>query len=250
MHSVSSGFLILALVTVSLVLCPGLKAANAVIVDCPIVVPVTASDSFAINIYLSNDVPLSSFSLGFEYNSEFIEATSVQALPFLHMPGSEGFAITKILPNSNQVGLAWAAYSLNHPLPITSQPGHAFTIWMHATMPDSFSCADLDSSSVPGNYIWKFDYDTGTHWLRPALIDCGACEIVGRLIQCGDADGSGRTDIGDLVYLINYIFAGGPGPLDAASGDFDCDNITRISDCVYFINYLFAGGQAPCAACK
>ncbi len=66
---------------------------------------------------------------------------------------------------------------------------------------------------------------------------------------CGDADASGRIDIGDAVHMINYIFAGGVAPLDSAGGDWDCSNRTDIGDAVYLINYIFAGGAAPCAAC-
>ncbi len=66
---------------------------------------------------------------------------------------------------------------------------------------------------------------------------------------CGDADGSGAISISDAVYLINYIFAGGPAPDPLLSGDADCSGAVSISDAVYLINYIFAGGPPPCAAC-
>ncbi len=66
---------------------------------------------------------------------------------------------------------------------------------------------------------------------------------------CGDADGSSVISISDAVFLINYIFAGGPPPDPIAAGDVDCNGIITISDAVYMINYIFAGGTAPCAAC-
>jgi hypothetical protein len=72
---------------------------------------------------------------------------------------------------------------------------------------------------------------------------------------CGDANGSGGdppVDIDDVVYLINYIFAGGPMPIPIESADVDCsggDVPVDIDDVVYLINYIFAGGQAPCADC-
>jgi hypothetical protein len=66
---------------------------------------------------------------------------------------------------------------------------------------------------------------------------------------CGDADGDGQVIISDAVYLINYIFAGGPAPDPLVSGDVDCDGVPIISDAVYIVNYIFAGGPAPCAAC-
>lgn len=66
---------------------------------------------------------------------------------------------------------------------------------------------------------------------------------------CGDADGTGILTISDPVFLINYIFAGGPAPNPLSNGDADCNSIVTISDAVYLINYIFAGGLAPCAAC-
>ncbi len=66
---------------------------------------------------------------------------------------------------------------------------------------------------------------------------------------CGDADASGVVTISDVVYLINYIFAGGPAPNPLLAGDVDCNAIVTISDAVYLINYIFAGGPVPCAAC-
>ncbi|MGB5138303.1 MAG: dockerin type I domain-containing protein [Candidatus Zixiibacteriota bacterium] len=66
---------------------------------------------------------------------------------------------------------------------------------------------------------------------------------------CGDADGSSSVTISDSVYLINYIFAGGPAPNPLLAGDADCSGIVTISDTVYLINYIFAGGPAPCASC-
>ncbi len=66
---------------------------------------------------------------------------------------------------------------------------------------------------------------------------------------CGDADGSDIVTISDAVYLINYIFTGGPAPGPLAAGDADCSGMVTISDAVYLVNYIFAGGAAPCAAC-
>jgi hypothetical protein len=62
----------------------------------------------------------------------------------------------------------------------------------------------------------------------------------------GDANGDGAVDISDAVYLIQYIFAGGPAPNPLLAGDANCDGAVDISDAVYLIQYIFAGGPAPC----
>ncbi len=66
---------------------------------------------------------------------------------------------------------------------------------------------------------------------------------------CGDADGSVSISIADAVFLITYIFGGGPAPEPATTGDADCSGALSIADAVYLITYIFAGGPAPCAAC-
>jgi len=66
---------------------------------------------------------------------------------------------------------------------------------------------------------------------------------------CGDADDSGAIDISDAVYLISYIFGGGPAPNPLELGDADCSGALDISDAVYLINFIFGGGPAPCASC-
>jgi hypothetical protein len=66
---------------------------------------------------------------------------------------------------------------------------------------------------------------------------------------CGDADASGEVNVSDAVYMIQYIFAGGPPPLPMVAADVNCDLATNVSDAVYLISYIFAGGLAPCAEC-
>ncbi len=85
----------------------------------------------------------------------------------------------------------------------------------------------------------------------PALTDTVAVNlrVVDPPYVCGDADRSGSVDISDAVYLIAYIFSGGPAPNPVEAGDANCDHSIDISDAVYLIAYIFSGGPAPCAGC-
>ncbi len=62
---------------------------------------------------------------------------------------------------------------------------------------------------------------------------------------CGDANGDGFIDLGDVVYLINYLYKGGPAPNPIEVGDCNSDGTVDLGDVVYLINYLFKGGPAP-----
>ena len=62
----------------------------------------------------------------------------------------------------------------------------------------------------------------------------------------GDANGDWVVSVTDVVYLINYLFIGGPGPEVWQTGDANCDETINVSDVVYLINYLFISGPPPC----
>jgi uncharacterized Ntn-hydrolase superfamily protein len=67
-----------------------------------------------------------------------------------------------------------------------------------------------------------------------------------RYFLCGDANSDGATNIGDAVFLINFVFKSGPLPVPLEAGDASCDGQTNVGDAVYMINFVFKGGYAPC----
>jgi len=73
----------------------------------------------------------------------------------------------------------------------------------------------------------------------------GQVTLIGVDFMPGDANGDWQVNIGDAVFLINYIFKGGaaPDPLDI--GDTNCDGSINIGDPVHLINYIFKGGPPP-----
>ncbi|NIM99959.1 MAG: hypothetical protein GTO24_18360 [candidate division Zixibacteria bacterium] len=65
----------------------------------------------------------------------------------------------------------------------------------------------------------------------------------------GDANGDQLVGPGDIVYLLSYLFRGGPAPGFLSAGDANGDCVVNSSDVVYLINYLFRGGSAPVEGC-
>jgi len=63
---------------------------------------------------------------------------------------------------------------------------------------------------------------------------------------CGDITGNGNVDVGDAIYVINFIFKNGPAPDPYESGNVNCDGAVNVGDAVYYISYIFRGGPAPC----
>jgi len=65
-------------------------------------------------------------------------------------------------------------------------------------------------------------------------------------MRSGDTNGSGNIDIDDVVYLVTYIFGGGPAPVPIEAGDCDCSENIDIDDVVYLVTYIFSQGPEPC----
>ncbi|MCK4224736.1 MAG: dockerin type I repeat-containing protein [candidate division Zixibacteria bacterium] len=66
-----------------------------------------------------------------------------------------------------------------------------------------------------------------------------------RTYLCGDVNADAVIDIGDVVYVVNYLYKNGPDPDPLEAGDANCDGIIDLGDVVYLINYLFKGGPEP-----
>ncbi len=138
-----------------------------------------------------------------------------------------------------------------------------------------FDFADIESYDPDGNYYpdesdycqWCYDW-CQTH----SCPDCGDCAhshcfncyqkgkawwwMMARLSGwtpqpieeiCGDANRDGFIDIDDVVFLIQYIFAGGPAPNPYWVGDASMDDFIDIDDVVWLIMYIFAEGPEPCS---
>jgi hypothetical protein len=66
-----------------------------------------------------------------------------------------------------------------------------------------------------------------------------------KVVARGNANGDSLINIGDVVYLVNYIFREGPPPEPVSAGDASCNGFTDIGDAVYLMAYTFRGGPPP-----
>jgi hypothetical protein len=102
--------------------------------------------------------------------------------------------------------------------------------------PSSVATADLD----------------GDGDLDPAVTDFSTAGGVTVLINQdreyirGDANDDGNINVGDAVFIINYIFRGGPPPNHPEAAEANCDGNINVGDAVYIISYIFRGGPPPC----
>jgi len=64
-------------------------------------------------------------------------------------------------------------------------------------------------------------------------------------LLCGDTDGDGIVNLLDITYLIDYLYRGGPPPVDGEAADVNHDGSINILDITYLIDFLYKGGPAP-----
>ena len=74
-------------------------------------------------------------------------------------------------------------------------------------------------------------------YIRPVSSSC--CKVR------GDVDGTGSIDVGDLTYLVAYLFQGGTEPPCDIEGDVDGTGSIDVGDLTFLVAYLFQGGADP-----
>jgi hypothetical protein len=79
-------------------------------------------------------------------------------------------------------------------------------------------------------------FDQESAWSDVSLI---------KVLARGNANGDDLINIGDVVWLVNYIFREGPPPDPVLSGDANCDGLTNVGDAAYLIAYIFREGPPP-----
>lgn len=221
-----------------------------------------------LEIWIENPVPLMSLSLGFFFTSDIVPFGFVspygdfpQSQPhYIKMedPGSAGswhfsgwLFDTSILPQY----FLMQGYASNAEtgFPMHDNSTRTLSLKLDAAQlaPGGQFC--IDNVFIPPAGFWLFTSECGE--IPPIFYDeeepnpevPAVCfPVVARYWIKGDADGSGVVDISDVVFCVQYIFAGGPAPAPLQSADVNRDFATTISDCTYLVNYISAGGPAPC----
>ena len=80
--------------------------------------------------------------------------------------------------------------------------------------------------------------------LSPAIEAVAGVSSVGPFLR-GDANIDLRINIADTIWMLSYLFSGGPMPQCKAAANSNGDDRINIADPVYSLNWLFRGGPAP-----
>ena len=118
----------------------------------------------------------------------------------------------------------------------------------------TFDCGSIAISNPSGD-LQTVQLDAGftggcfeiDSWaLRSTALDVsGCCDMP------GDFTNDGTVDIGDLTATVDYMFAGGAGPVCFEEGDMNGDCSLDITDLTYRVDWMFGGGPGPveCHVC-
>jgi hypothetical protein len=71
----------------------------------------------------------------------------------------------------------------------------------------------------------------------------GSTGILAR--QGGDVNSDGKVNVADVVFLVHYLYRGGPPPAPLTYSDFDSDFDVDESDILCAVDYLYRKGDPP-----
>lgn len=194
--------------------------ANSIDLGCQIEINDPIGDSVAIPVYITNDTPIYAISLGFKHNSPDIEITSVSFDgSVLNQGMTIGFSVDS---TTNEVVIYWL-HTFNSLFPQAG--GLLATMWVQVPISTPSQIVDIYSTFIEPGTEFVF-CPRGSGVISPAYNDCGTDDIViinPQPTVCGDVNCDGSVNVGDAVYLINYVFKSGAEPCDPDdNGKADC----------------------------
>jgi agmatine/peptidylarginine deiminase len=169
--------------------------------------------------------------------------------PYIGAPGAHEFTVTApnvaptvICPDS----LLWRVENLCEFCPEVVDPDDTSHTFTYADHPDWLS--------VSGDSLVGVAPDTNIDFTFSVKVydDSDSAEAVVPVFvyKCGDVNRDNSANITDAVEMIAVIFST-PEPYSlTAPFDVDCNAIFNISDVVYLVSYIFGGGPAPCDGCE
>ena len=73
------------------------------------------------------------------------------------------------------------------------------------------------------------------------------CFMIGCCAEMGNVDRNNSVDVADVMYLVAYLFQGGPPPQCPDEANMDGVGGINVADVLFLVEYLFKGGPLlPC----
>jgi len=161
--------------------------------------------------------------------------------------------ITVISPTEGQVWCAesestlcvtWTSFSLPGNVKIELSTNSWDTVLIANTPNDGEYCCSLQC-------IPCIPYKTSSESCRVKISDALSGYVYGEsehdftIYLPGDQNLDCIVDLGDVLYLIAYLYKNGPAPYPFVAGDVNCDGTIDLADVLYLIAYLYKNGPPP-----
>lgn len=187
-------------------------------------------------VYANNTITCSQFIIAMRYG----DGSAPLTCDSVRFWGTrvEDFPIKNVSVHKTNQTILLTLRNTSNPL----EPGDGLLANMYFRLDTTAAIGDtmvIDTAIISGNYL---SYSSILGDYVPDF-QIGGIYVVEPL--WGDANRDGNVSVSDVVYLINYLFKGGPAPNPLNIADANCDGDISVSDAVYLINYLFKGGPPP-----
>ncbi len=205
-----------------------------------------APDSTAeLVIYARNSAPIKQLKIPIEFAGEFDLVYDSFSTAGCRTDYFEEVAMVHYGPSSRR-----ATYRLLNSVAGTQpdlSPGYGPVLRMYFSVPSNAIPGQTVPIELDGylsyapEYSGRFlDYQPET---SAGSIDVTSCCMNAR----GNVDGdpTDEVTISDLVYLVDYMFSGGPAPTCTKEADINGSLTIDVSDLVYLVDYMFTGGYPP-----
>lgn len=101
---------------------------------------------------------------------------------------------------------------------------------------------------VAGTYLFEVEIDDGGFQDNISVAEVEVvvlAEIEAGTFRRGDADDSGRLNITDAIFVLNWLFLGSANPGCTDAADVDDNGRNNITDAIQLLQFLFLGGPPP-----
>jgi hypothetical protein len=160
----------------------------------------------------------------------------------------------KVIDHSHKGWIAWDIPPQNYVVEVTDQG---------QPVEDALVCLSYDTSIYRVGYTNEYgvlifggialtDTAFGLANITVSKPNCFTSSSEVQLIKYGvpgDANYDNTCNVSDAIWIINYVFLGGPPPIIMNRGDANHDCTVNVTDAVYINNYIYVGGDPPVIGC-
>jgi aminopeptidase N len=179
--------------------------------------------------------------------------TSVQLDPadwVLKYQSVKDFGV-RLITMADEIDTATQYTPFSYALEARGGTGDYLFVFSGGTLPNGVALgSDGVLSGVPtefGDYSFQAyvtdDVSTGADWRTYTLTVVESDGLPGDVIP------DGSVNVADLTALVDFLFGGGPAPLNPNQADVDASCTINVQDVTYLTSYLFQSGPAPVMGC-